>query len=154
MNNRNKNNLNTYAEVTVIMLLSAFIFSSCNHNKYSEGIKKDTQKTFEKNKGYIYQLTFEGQVTEKTYCKECELNKYTLTLKLNQLSETPVISNVQYPPYYTFESDSVLNITVSKELFEQVKEKDKVYKEKESFNLKVGKLELLYLNQRKYKWLP
>jgi hypothetical protein len=130
------------------------MLSSCNNNKYSEGIKKDTQKTFEKNKGYIYGLTFEGQITEKSYCKECELNKYTLTLKLNQLSEKPIISNEQYPPYYTFESDSVLNITVSKEFFDQVKERDKVYKKRESFNLKVGKLELLYLNKEKYKWLP
>lgn len=130
------------------------MLSSCNNNKYSEGIKKDTQKIFEKNKGYIYGLTFEGQITEKSYCKECELNKYTLTLKLNQLSEKPIFSSEQYPPYYTFESDSVLNITVSKEFFDQVKERDKVYKKRESFNLKVGKLELLYLNKEKYKWLP
>lgn len=130
------------------------MLSSCNNNKYSEGIKKDTQKIFVKNKGYIYGLTFEGQITEKSYCKECELNKYTLTLKLNQLSAKPIFSSEQYPPYYIFESDSVLNITVSKEFFDQVKERDKVYKERESFNLKVGKLELLYLNKEKYKWLP
>lgn len=130
------------------------MLSSCNNNKYSEGIKKDTQKIFVKNKGYIYGLTFEGQITEKSYCKECELNKYILTLKLNQLSAKPIFSSEQYPPYYTFESDSVLNITVSKEFFDQVKERDKVYKERESFNLKVGKLELLYLNKEKYKWLP
>ena len=130
------------------------MLSCCNNNKYSEGIKKDTQKIFVKNKGYIYGLTFEGQITEKSYCKECELNKYTLTLKLNQLSAKPIFSSEQYPPYYTFESDSVLNITVSKEFFDQVKERDKVYKERESFNLKVGKLELIYLNKEKYKWLP
>ncbi len=134
--------------------MSIFMLSSCNNNKYSEGIKKDTQKIFVKNKGYIYGLTFEGQITEKSYCKECELNKYTLTLKLNQLSAKPIFSSEQYPPYYIFESDSVLNITVSKEFFDQVKERDKVYKERESFNLKVGKLELLYLNKEKYKWLP
>jgi hypothetical protein len=136
------------------MFISIFMLFSCNNNKYSEGIKKDTQKIFVKNKGYIYGLTFEGQITEKSYCKECELNKYTLTLKLNQLSAKPIFSSEQYPPYYTFESDSVLNITVSKEFFDQVKERDKVYKERESFNLKVGKLELLYLNKEKYKWLP
>lgn len=138
----------------IYMLMSIFMLSSCNNNKYSEGIKKDTQKIFVKNKGYIYGLTFEGQITEKSYCKECELNKYTLTLKLNQLSAKPIFSSEQYPPYYIFESDSVLNITVSKEFFDQVKERDKVYKERESFNLKVGKLELLYLNKEKYKWLP
>lgn len=61
---------------------------------------------------------------------------------------------MQYPPYYTFENDTVLNITVSKELFEQVKEKDRVFKVKESFYLKVKEQELLFLNQGKYKWLP
>ena len=140
--------------ITIYVMSSIFMFSSFNYSRYRNGIKKDTQKTFEKNKGYIYGLTFEGQITEKSYCKECELNKHTLTLKLCQLSEKPVISNAQFPPYYTFESDSILNITVSKELFEQVKEKDKVYKEKESFNLKAGEKDLLYLNKEKYKWVP
>ncbi|MEI6697268.1 MAG: hypothetical protein WCO13_14535 [Bacteroidota bacterium] len=139
---------------TVYMMLCIFIFSSCNYNRYGNGIIEDTHKTFERNKGYIYRLTFEGQITKKAICNECELNKYTLTLKLNQLSEKPVISNVEFPPYYTFESDSILNITVSKELFVKVKERDKVYKEKESFNLKAENNELLYLNKEQYKWLP
>jgi hypothetical protein len=136
------------------VLLSTLIASSCDYKKYAEGIKKDTQKTFEKNKDYIYQLGFEGQIKKKTYCADCELNKYTLTLELSQLSEKPVINNVQYLPYYTFESDSILNITVSKELYEQVKERDKIYKKKESFNLTVQERELLYLNKEKYRWLP
>lgn len=76
-----------------------------------------------------------------------------MTLQLNQLSEKPVISNVQYPPYYTFENDSVLSISVSQELFEGVSEKDKVCKKRESFNLKVKEREFLYLNKDKYKWL-
>jgi hypothetical protein len=88
------------------------------------------------------------------YCEECELNKYQLKFSLSSLSEKPIISNMQYPPYYTFENDTVLNITVSKELFEQVKEKDRVFKVKESFYLKVKEQELLFLNQGKYKWLP
>ena len=125
-----------FTKVPIIyILLSMLIFSSCDYKKYTEGVKKDTQRIFNQNKNYIYRLAFEGKITEKKFCKECAFNKYTLKLEIDQLSEKPVISNIQYQPYYDFENDSVLNIAVSKELFEQVKEKDTVYKEKESFNL-------------------
>ena len=140
--------------ITMCLLSSAFIFSSCDYKKYAEGIKKDTQKKFDMSKNFIYRLSFEGQITKKEFCKECECCKYKLKIELSQLSEKPVLGNIEFSPYYSFENDSLLSITVSKELFEQVKEKDTVFKEKESFNLKVGEQKLFYLNKGKYKWLP
>jgi hypothetical protein len=144
-----------FTKVTIItMLLSMLIFSSCDYKKYAEGVKKDTQNRFNNNKSFLCRLSFEGLITKKEFCNDCELCKYKLYIKLSQLSEKPVISNSGYPPYYTFEKDSVLNIAVSKELYQQVKENDKIYKEKESFNLKLDNKELIYLNKEKNEWFP
>jgi hypothetical protein len=140
--------------IFIFVLSTTFIFSSCGYKKYADAIKEETRNQFDKDKNYIYRLSFEGLITEKKYCKECEVCNYKLMIKISQLSEKPNISNAGFPPYYTFENDSLLSISVSKELYQEVKEKDKVNKENESYNLKVGTHELLYLNKEKYEWLP
>ncbi|TKG93830.1 hypothetical protein EYV94_16430 [Puteibacter caeruleilacunae] len=143
------------AKITIVYsLLSIFMLTSCNYFDYLKAVKKETQERFIRDKGYIYRLTFEGKITRKTYCTACEINKYELTLELKKISEKPTFSLAQYPPYYTFLNDSVVNVSVSRELFERVSEQDHVIKDKDSFNLMVDSEELLFLSKEKLKWFP
>lgn len=140
--------------IVIYIGLIVVMFSSCDCNKYAQGVKNDSQRTFDRNKDYFYLLSFEGRIIKKNYCKECELNKYTLTLELNRLSKKPTFGSAQFPPYYNFESDTILNISVSKKLFEEGKEEDIVIKQGESANLKLNNQEYLLLDKEKYTWLP
>ena len=140
--------------IIIFSVLCLIIYLSYDGYKYADGIKKETKKTFEKNKDFIYKLSFQGQVIEKVFCEKCIVNRYTLKIELLQLSEWPSIGIAQYPPYYIFEKDSVIIITVPKELFEHAKERDSVIKDCQSFNLRVGNKEYLYLNKGKYQWIP
>ena len=59
-----------FTKVPIIyILLSMLIFSSCDYKKYAEGVKKDTQKKFDLCKNFIYGLSFEGQITKRSFAK-------------------------------------------------------------------------------------
>lgn len=133
------------------LILYFTTFFSCN---YADSIRRDTIKKFEKSKSYMVNIAFEGQIIEKIYCEKCELNKCTLKIRFCRISEKSGFIKILFPPYYEFENDSILNIIVSKKLFEQVQTNDSIRKEKESFNIKVGTLDLQYLSKEKNKWLP
>lgn len=75
-------------------------------------------------------------------------------LPLIRLNEKPSIGNTQYPPYYSFECDSILNITVSPNIFNQVEENEVVVKESHSSYLKIENNLILYLDSEEYQWLP
>lgn len=140
--------------IVLFMALSIIIPFSCKYYEYGKGIIEETKTTFEKNKAFIYSLSIEGEIEKKSYCEQCDLNRYTLLLKLKKISEKPNISSTQFSPYYSFESDSLLRIAVSKKIYELVNEKDKVYKEKKSFNIRVDNKEYLLLSKTKNKWMP
>jgi len=155
MKHRNNNNLLIFARMILMpMLLGMLMLSSCNYIKYAEGVIEDTQKRFDKNKAYMYGLNFKGVITEKEYCDKCKICKFKITIKISQLGEKPSVSTAGYPPYYMFESNNLLNLAVSKEIYQQVKEQDEIYKESESVNLKIGAQEFLYLSMKESEWLP
>jgi hypothetical protein len=130
------------------------MLSSCNYSKYSNGIKEETKKSFKEHKNYIYNLFFKGEIIKKEKCEKCQINKYSISLKLIRLNEKPSIGNTQYPPYYSFECDSILNITVSPNIFNQVEENEVVVKESHSSYLKIENNLILYLDSEEYQWLP
>ena len=130
------------------------LLGSCQVKPLAEGVKEDTKRIFSAKKGYIYRLSFDGVVEKKMLCNNCDINKYTLELRLNQISEKPDISKMQYPPYYIFKGDSVLTISVAKDLFDIVNEKDKVAKETKDLEISVNSLKHIYLSKEKNKWLP
>jgi hypothetical protein len=127
---------------------------SCEFNKYSEGVRNDTKKIFKKNKEFIYSLDFQGKIIKKKVCADCEINKYTLTIKIDSISEQPLIRNKQYPPYYTFISDSILDLSVNASLFEKVQELDGIEKRSKSHTLKVNKIVIQFISKEDFKWLP
>jgi hypothetical protein len=59
---------------------------------------------------------------------------------------------MQYPPYYIFKGDSLLIISVGKDLFDIVNEKDKVAKETKDLEISVNSLKHIYLSKEKNKW--
>ena len=130
------------------------LLTSCQVKQYAEGVKEDTKRIFTNKKDYIYNLSLEGIVEKKILCNSCDINMYTLQLQLNQISEKPGISNMQYPPYYMFKGDSIITISVSKYLFDNVNEKDKIMKGTKDFEISVNEKKLIYLSKEQNKWLP
>lgn len=130
------------------------LFASCQVNQYGKGVQEDTKRIFTTNKDYMYRLSLEGVVEKKELCNTCDINKFRIHLRLNQISEKPDISKIQYPPYYMFSGDSILIISVTKNLFDNVNEKDKIIKEMNDLDISVNELKIFYLSKEKNKWLP
>ncbi len=127
--------------------------TGCQVKQFGEGVRTDTKRIFYTNKEYIYSLSFEGIVKKKELCYSCNINKYSVRINLNRLSKKPEISNIQYPPYYLFEGDSILTISVTKDLFDLIKENDKIIKKKKEFDLIINTKRRTYLSKDKNKWL-
>ena len=138
----------------IISLIFFFILFNCGFNRFSEGVISDTKEIFKRNKEYIYLLDFYGEVIEKKICPDCEINKYIITVKIDSISKNPLISNKQYPPYYMFINDSILDLSVNNSLFEKVEESDIIDKRSRSYTLKVNQLDIQYLSEEEYTWLP
>jgi hypothetical protein len=130
------------------------LLASCQFKPFVEGVKEDTRRNFTDKKDYIYRISIESVLEKKILCTGCDINMYTLQLRLNHISEKPDISKMQYPPYYVFKGDSLLIISVGKDLFEIVNEKDKVAKEAKDLEISVNSLNHIYLSKEMNKWLP
>ena len=130
------------------------IYLFYNYYKYSESINDNSKKIFERNKNFICELAFQGQVNKKELCEICGINRYTLKIKIFHLSKIPNFSISQYPPYYSFQGDSIMILAVSEELFEQVKNKDIIIKKNNSFNLNISGKEYIFLSKENHQWLP
>jgi len=137
--------------VRIITILMFAGFYSCN---YSREVQKESVKIFDSHKKFMAELGFVGVVYEKNICENCKFNRYTLKIGLTQLDKKPEFSNTHYPPYYFFENDSILNISVDVILFNGVEIKDTVMKKPKSLTIDVNQIELQYLNSEKKEWLP
>ena len=154
MNNRNRNNLSLLAKViTICLVLSVFVFYLCDLIKYVEADRQETIKKFKGNKCYMEHLAFEGQIIEKRYCAKCEINKYTLRIRLSSISEKIGFMELSFPPYLEY-NDTILRIIVSKDLFTQVSEKQLISKASDSHYIKTAQLKLLYLSEKDKEWIP
>jgi len=130
------------------------LMASCQVKQFGEGVMNDTKRIFDNNKDYMFNLSFEAIVAKKEVCDNCNINKYNIRMTLNELSKKPDISNIQYPPYYMFEGDSVLTISVTKKLFDLIKLNDKIIKETKEFELTINTKKESYLSKDEKKWLP
>ncbi len=136
----------------LMFLIGLPVFGCSQIKKFGEGVQKDTKENFNLHKEFIVGISFKGLLLKKKLCEHCDINEYQLQLRLNELTEKPDLSRMQYQPYYFFEGDSLLTITVPKKSFEAVKEGEMILKNRESFSLTVVN-PLPYLNKKKYKWL-
>ena len=140
------------------IILLSFVFcsiSSCDYVKYAKSIKEETTTKFNANKEFLKRISFNGYVLEKNTCESCQnVYKYRVKLRISKLSEKPNITNIQFNPYYSFENDSTVTISVSKDLYDKMILKDELSKKNNSFNLIRNKQEFQYLSKEKDKWLP
>jgi len=140
------------------LILLSFVFgslSSCDYVKYAKAIKEETITKFNTNKEFIQKISFSGYIIEKKTCEDCQnIYKYRLKLHLNKLSEKPNIGNIQFNPYYSFENDSIVVISISKNLFDRMMLSDKLSKKNNSLYIIRNNLEYQYLSKEKDKWLP
>lgn len=141
--------------IITISFLIVLFFSSCDYVKYTKAIEKETIQRFNSNKNFMKNISFTGYVLDKKKCEDCQgINKYSIILHLVKLSEKPKISNIQFNPYYSFENDSILTISVSKDLYDKLILNEKILKQANSFNIVRNNQEFQYLSYNKGKWLP
>ena len=131
-----------------------FLNCSCQLFDYSSAEKKAANKMFLAKKQFIYQFSFCGVIKEKRNCPKCDLNKYSLSIKLDSCFTNPTFSDLQYHPYYSFENDSLLIISVSKQAFELSNTNDYVKKYSESNNIIIHDMSCVLLSNRKELWIP
>lgn len=134
------------------VFLIGCLFVSCNYSQHTKSIKKDTQRIFAEKKEMFINIGFKAVVEEKNTCVKCELNKYTLLLRIIDISKKPEFRHQQYPPYYSFENDSLLTISVAKGLYDEVNTQDTLIKISKSLNFNVDLKEIRYLSETEYKW--
>jgi len=102
----------------------------------------------------MYKTSFCGVIKEKSNCRNCEINMYSLVIKLDSCSSIVSMTNLQYQPYYSYETDSSLNISVSKQIFELSKIGDTLRKDSNSNYILIREKTFSFLNDNKKLWLP
>jgi hypothetical protein len=133
-------------KLTFIILL----FCSCVNS-----IQKDTQKNILSHKKFLKSLSFTGIVKGKKYCEECNFNKYQIVLKLEKTDPDEIsLGNRSFQPYYFFDSENQLTISVSQSLYESASTGSLSEKHSGSEFLIIGSTKHVLLSAEKYKWLP
>ena len=124
---------------------------NCGNYNYTKAIKEDTERIFRSKKSLIRSLGFKGIVDEKEKCDKCNFNKYTIRIKLEELSQEVSFQDKNYPPYYSF-SDKLLSISVNQNVFDKLKKGDFITKAKDSRFLESNESQLEILNAQELVW--
>lgn len=148
-----KNNM-TFMKVLLIAFFMNFLLANCQVRQYGESVQEDTKRIFTSNKNYIVNLSIEGIIVRKSICEKCKINRYSLVLKINNLSVKPDFGKLQYQPYYFFSGDSLLTISVPKELYQNAFEQNIIRKDSNEFEIFVNNNKYQYLSKEEYMWLP
>lgn len=140
--------------IYVIVIIS-IIASSCNGKKYNyaEAVKKDTERIFKDKKSFLQSLSFTGKINKKEKCENCNINKFTLFIEIEEIGQNITFQNEQYPPYYSF-NDKLLSLTVTLQVFEKLREGDLITKKPNSRYLEFNDKRLEILHDKELIWLP
>lgn len=139
----------------VFILVLLIVLYMYNIFDYAKGEQNDFRENFNSKKNFILSLSFEGKIQNKV--DEILINKkhrYSITLILNNYQPKPSISKLQYPTYYGFNNDSILNLTVSKKIFDNCKINQVIHKKNNDYSVNINGNMLLLLNKLNDKWLP
>lgn len=137
-----------------ILAVVIIAFNCCNVKKYSEAVKEDTERIFSSNKAFIHNLSMNGTVKDKFYSKDNYFNKYVLRISIYNLSDHPSINEIQYPPYYSFINDSLIDISVSEYLYNNTNVGSIFAKEINTNIVLINNNKFQLLNIDENKWLP
>lgn len=138
-----------------ILGILAIVTMSCNcsNNNYARAVKKDTERIFKSKKSFIQSLAFKGVVNSMKKCDNCNINKFTVFIQVEELNKEVLFQDEQYPPYYSF-NGKILSLTVNKEVFDTLKKGDTVNKKSNSRYLEIGNRQLEILHKEELIWLP
>ena len=137
----------------MILIMGIFFLHGCELFDYGNGVKKDTERIFSQKKEFIHQLAFQGYVQGKRYCSDCDVTKYSLTIKLDSITPQPSFSDITYAPYYAIKKDTLI-ICVSEQIFKSAIEKDSIKKNANSNDILIGTKINNLISGKKSSWLP
>ena len=99
----------------------------------------------------MYEVSFKGNVIDKLYCKKCGVNKYQLKLQLEEFVYPDKFPGKKCS-YYSFGADSLLIISVSKQIFDTAEKSHTIRKMSRTYGLSIESRELHYLSEEKDRW--
>jgi hypothetical protein len=118
-------------------------------------LRKETQNNIVSHKRFFLKLAFSGLISKKEYCENCSINKYQLTIVLNEIKPEKInLSDKSFEPFYHFISDSILTISIGKNFFNYTRENQMIEKSEGDDNIVVNKKGFKVLSEKKYEWLP
>jgi hypothetical protein len=137
------------------LFIVSFAFFSCDNINYAKGVHKDAERLFISHKTFFRSLAVNGMVSEKKYCEKCHFNKYQIIIALKEEKPEAIeLGNLSYHPYYFFIGKSQLNISVTQQLYDSVKEGSLIEKKTQSDSIILGGQQYRLLSDKKSEWLP
>jgi hypothetical protein len=131
------------------------VFSSCENINYAKSVHKDAERLFRSHKDFFKSLAFSGVVSEKKYCEKCQLNKFQIMINLKEKKPEIIdLGNLSYQPYYFFNNENQLIISVTQYLYGSMKEGSLVEKKMYSDSLIRERQQFILLSEKKSLWLP
>lgn len=138
--------------VALRFIILASIFYSCG---LGSGVKKDTQNRILYHKGLIRSLAFSGNASEIIYCQKCKYNMYQVVIDIDEMHpEISRLSDRSFHPYYSLESDTRLNISITRPAYDALKKNTRIIKKADSDSILIDGITFPFLNTAKYEWLP
>lgn len=133
----------------------SIILSSCDYFNYAKAVHDDSERILASHKKFFTSLSFNGDISKKIYNGRGQLNKYQLIINLKEKEPKEIeLSNLSYQPYYFFYDNNQLIISVTKDLYESIKEGSLIEKKMDSDSLICGRQQYNLLSDKKSRWLP
>lgn len=122
---------------------------------YAKGELEDSKRIFDNEKMFIVNLSFEGKIQKKInealYDKS---HRYSVKVILYKINPKPAFCERQYPTYYNLKNDSILYISISQSLFNQIEVNQEMTKNMKKYDIEVNGKIFQLLSKDKDKWLP
>jgi len=122
---------------TVVMAsMMVALTCSCEYKKFIDGVRQDAEQSSVARKAFFRILAFNGKIYLKKYCDYCETNKYQLVI--NIIHKNPALislSDSDYQPYYSFQPNNQLVISVEKHIYDSIQENEPIDKEANSCDI-------------------
>ncbi len=139
----------------LVFILFVLPITSCKYCNLAEGVKNDSVRIFKLKKDFFLKFKIEGVIDTKKQCDSCNLNKYQIVIKLDSFKIEHInFSNRFNEPYYNFNENNMLVLSVSKNLFDLLKVQDRVAKDSNSLFMKFRNYNIPMLSEKELEWLP
>ena len=142
----------------VIILLSILLFIplSCFY-KFAKAVQEEAHSRFFVAKSYIYNVSFEGMIIKKDFHKinEKKQDTYSVDILIKTIYPLPSVSQKHTLYfYYHFIEDSLLNLRITKKIYENIIINDIIKKDSNDYYIQVNGELFQLLNENEKKWFP